>query len=445
MKRISFLIFFIFSLSAKADPNFSVMNWYEEVDLDASGRSARVVIRGKAENLERHQVMTAFAMSFGSKDAIEIDRVICDDALAKFSFRDNILKVMFPQPKTNDQIGVIEFYYKEKYSRVNNFLRQEAILIPASAAGAQARITINFPGYLESATFNPSLTKIGNSFVYNRIVPQEGVTEIIKLTEARSAWDVAVKVKVVSNNPLKNVAVIVPIYFQNPRQEVENYTTFASVKPAQQKTVSVSKVFNFNSEEREIEIVSKARIITGSASRHTEAMRVPGNYMKFSEEESALLSQVVNQIKQNPNYGDLPFYVKVGKFVNEFIKYDSSYIGKLPTLKEILRNPVGVCTEYARLYDALMRIAGVPSLVIYGAACGEYEKCQGHSWNMIYYDNRWIEVDPTWNLMSGIVSSSHVYFKDSNREDALVQYLKEQGAVQFSVEFAMKQVDDVIN
>ncbi|MES2677866.1 MAG: transglutaminase domain-containing protein [Pseudomonadota bacterium] len=70
-------------------------------------------------------------------------------------------------------------------------------------------------------------------------------------------------------------------------------------------------------------------------------------------------------------------------------------------------------TKYARLFTALTRLAEIFTITVEGIACGEYDHCQGHSWNMIYYNNQWLEVDPIWDLMSGIVSSSHVYMSDA--------------------------------
>jgi transglutaminase/protease-like cytokinesis protein 3 len=115
-----------------------------------------------------------------------------------------------------------------------------------------------------------------------------------------------------------------------------------------------------------------------------------------------------------------------------------SYGGKLPPLKEILRSRIGVCTEFARLYNSLARLAQIPSLMVEGAACGEYKDCRGHSWNVIYVDGKWIEVDPTWNLMSGIVSSSHIYFNDSGQGEVTTEYFNDN-KVRLELDFEMKK------
>ena len=74
-----------------------------------------------------------------------------------------------------------------------------------------------------------------------------------------------------------------------------------------------------------------------------------------------------------------------------------------------------------------------------GGACGEYDECQGHSWNMIYYGGQWIEVDPTWNLMSGIVSSSHVYFNDYGKGEIGVEYQDNGAVVKVKMDLEMEK------
>ena len=443
MRKLAAL-FFLASFSAYAEPELKILSWRENSEITANGKNSEILINGKTIGLGQNQFLTAFGIGFGSnEDLIKITNVICDGKPAKYSFAGNVLKIEFPKPKANNQLVSMSFAYEMQYAKVSRFLRQEIIDIPKSAAGADARVTLTFPREFESATFNPNITKSGNNFTYSNIsVPAGGVAEIVKLTESSGVFDVAVKVKIASEKPLKNLTITVPTYFQNPRQEVQNYTIFTNVKPLEQKTRGNDKIFIFNSNSREINVASKARITTGNKVRRMETALNPLDYMKVNEEETNLLLPILRKIKQDQNNRNWPLHIRIGKFVNEFIKYDKNYVGRLPSLKEILQNPIGVCTEYARLYDALLRVAGIPSFTIHGGACGEYDTCQGHSWNMLFHNNRWIEVDPTWNLMSGLVSSSHIYFKDSNRQDVIMQYFENQGGINSEIELEMKEVNN---
>jgi transglutaminase/protease-like cytokinesis protein 3 len=75
-----------------------------------------------------------------------------------------------------------------------------------------------------------------------------------------------------------------------------------------------------------------------------------------------------------------------------------------------------------------------------GYAFGEYDKFDSHAWNMIYVDGNWIYVDPTWNLSSGVVSSSHIYIKDNRKEELLLQFKGTGTDIKIERDFAIKEL-----
>jgi hypothetical protein len=431
------LIFLIFLFPKISYADIKILNWQENAQLTETGKNSEILVRGKVENIASNQFASAFTISFDPKQNIKINKVVFDYNVATYSFSNNALKVKFTPVKENNQNFTIYFTYTETYDKINEFLRLEEIYVPDFAAGADAKIAINFPGYLESATLNPNITKIGNSFVYNGKVGVGGINEAIKLTPAQSAWDVVVRVKMNSNQPLKKTSISFPNYFRNSGQKVENFSVAANVMPIKQSAAGNIRKLDFDSEKTQLVIENKAKILVSS---NREAIsRNSQNYLKVSQEEIFLLSNLLEDIHRNPRYQALPLYAKIGQFVHEFIKYDISYVGKLPKVKEIINNPIGVCTEYATLYNSLARLAKIPSLIVDGAACGEYNKCQGHAWNMIYYDNKWINVDATWDLMSGLVSSSHIYFNDNDEGEVKIQYIdNKEKIIDYNLDFEMK-------
>lgn len=441
-KNLISLAFLIFSLvnvsTAFAKPRLAILSWQENTNLLVTGKSSEISAQGKVTDFLPNQLMTSFTISFDPRRSIKIYQVTCDGRPADYSFKNNSLSIKFPSEKPNNAGVSFYFSYVETYQEINQFLRQEAITIPPFAAGANAQVIINFPGFLESTTLNPNLTKSGNSFVYNRVVPQSGVEEIIKLTDAAGVWNIDVKIKISASSALKNTTVTMPNYFKNGGQKVENFIIKSSVNPLGHSFGNDNKILKFNSDQNEILIENIARISTGKNNR-TRIERNPFNYLNISSEEQILLTPILEKIKQDPKYARLPLHAKIGEFVHNFITYDISYINKLPKLTEILQNPTGVCTEYSKLYNALARLAKIPSIVVEGAACGEYQKCNGHTWNMIYLNNEWISVDPTWNLMSGVISSSHVYFNDSVKNEVVVEYLDDKKTISSKIDFEMTQ------
>lgn len=424
--RIIFL-FFIF-ISHQASAGLVISSWRENALLTDDGKMSEILIRGQVRDIPSNQAISSFGINFGQNENIKIKRVISDDnpkissKEANYSFVSNILNIKLPQGKKNGEMVSIYFSYDQKYPIINQFLRQEAIYVPSMAVGARTKVVLNFSNYLESATFNPNVSKNGNSFVYSGVVPKNGVQEIIKLTPAQSNWNVAIKGEISASQSLGKVIAKVPVMFQSAHQKVSNYNITTSSLPLEENMDGDSKSFIFDTTAREILIDSTAQITTGVGSRG-EIKRNPADYLSVTDEDKILLTPILQKIQNYSGYGNIPLYAKIGNFVNKFIKYDISYTGKLPSIKSVMQNRIGVCTEYAQLFTALARLAGIPAIAVDGIACGEYGQCQGHSWNMIYYNNQWLEVDPTWDLMSGIVSSSHIYISDFGKSGIEVKYL----------------------
>jgi hypothetical protein len=442
LKIISVIFLFLFSFSSQADSNVIISKWQEETMLNATGKSSEILIEGLVKNLPANRVLDGFFFQFSKDRSIKITNIICNSKRATYSFKDNKLSIKFPSDKKNNDKVSVYISYNEIYEKVGEFLRQELIDVPPFAAGSQAKVVIRFPGYLESATLNPNIKKIGRGFIYNSIVPQEGVREIIKLTPAETVWDVTVKVKVNSNKPIESASVKTPFYFTNGGQEIKNFVIASNPPSSGEKDYKENRqIIKFDKPTTSILIENKARIFSGK--NHAKSIaRNPDNYLGYNQYESSLLKPLLSEISKSPKYQKLPLYAKIGKFVHDFIEYDLSYVGKLPNLETILKTKIGVCTEYAKLYDGLARVAGIPSLVVNGAACGDEDgKCRGHSWNLIYYNNHWMYVDPTWDLMSGNVSSSHVYFNDNNGDEIQIFYVSQhddEGA-ESKIDFEMKK------
>lgn len=65
----------------------------------------------------------------------------------------------------------------------------------------------------------------------------------------------------------------------------------------------------------------------------------------------------------------------------------------------------GICTDFAKKYAALMRVAGIPCKYI----TGKHNK-SSHAWNEIYINNEWITVDCVSNKYGGDTTGYEVEF-----------------------------------
>ena len=63
----------------------------------------------------------------------------------------------------------------------------------------------------------------------------------------------------------------------------------------------------------------------------------------------------------------------------------------------VLQNKRGVCDGYASLTVALLRAAGISAKYIPGYGYNNGSSIEGHAWTEAYVDNKWINMDTTWD------------------------------------------------
>jgi outer membrane protein assembly factor BamB/tetratricopeptide (TPR) repeat protein len=72
---------------------------------------------------------------------------------------------------------------------------------------------------------------------------------------------------------------------------------------------------------------------------------------------------------------------------------------------EVLEEMEGTCSEYAALYLALCRAAGIPARACVGFVASATGELVLHIWTQVYV-GRWIDVDPSWN--EAAVDAAHI-------------------------------------
>ncbi len=76
------------------------------------------------------------------------------------------------------------------------------------------------------------------------------------------------------------------------------------------------------------------------------------------------------------------------------------------TAEEAWKLGMGVCQDYAHIYETLLRLSGIPARYVCGLMLGEGAS---HAWVEALCDGRWIGLDPTNNCL---VSDSHIKLGD---------------------------------
>jgi hypothetical protein len=433
-----FFFLLIFCQSAFADNKIKVINWQEEISLTNQGKSGIITIEMQVVNLAKNYLINSYQIASSSKN-IRYSQVLIDGSLADFQQNSGVLNIKFNQPKRNYDNFKISYRYDEIYPQVQNHLRQEAVYVPNFAGNANYKVIFNYDQKYDLLTIHNNAQKVKNengfSLIFQGVASQTGYLEKIRLTSSSAKWQAIVRNIISLENTNGTLEAKTPILFRDGPQLVEKQDLTSTLNSIDRGTDKKNIFFKFktNPEVSKIIIENKAIVITGKKNQNI-FQHNPLNYQEFSSDEELAVSSLVNQAKNNSQYQNLPLHAKLTMFVHDYIKYDYSLYGKEPNLEEIVNNKIGVCSEYARLLNAMARVAKIPAITINGLAINEKNKFEAHAWNALFVDGGWIFVDPTWGLSSGNVSSSHIYLRSQGSKDIELKFIGNKDA-NFSADF----------
>ncbi|MGL5067841.1 MAG: transglutaminase-like domain-containing protein [Sarcina sp.] len=97
-----------------------------------------------------------------------------------------------------------------------------------------------------------------------------------------------------------------------------------------------------------------------------------------------------NQIVENAT-SDYQKAQDIYVWISENVKYDTSAYGTKDPAIYAFEHEKAVCTGFAGLYSAMCRDIGLSVRQIGGIGNG-----QEHTWNQVYVDNKWVNVDCTF-------------------------------------------------
>jgi transglutaminase-like putative cysteine protease len=153
---------------------------------------------------------------------------------------------------------------------------------------------------------------------------------------------------------------------------------------------------------------------TGELTRGNK--EIPANYAYFLLPDTYVITGTskVKEVLDNVyevGYDDRRFAEELCNWAGTNITYSLSY--STPTSEEVLESRTGQCRDYANVYLALARTAGIPARRVSGwvvstwqppagwefivGTTPEGKPIGGHAWTEVYLPNGWTPVDPTAN------------------------------------------------
>ena len=272
-------------------------------------------------------------------------------------------------------------------------------------------------GYKNLGLTQNILTKESNNiYTYFGNCPQETIFDIIHFSPEKTYWKAEAKTFLNNTQKIKYDATFYfPRYYRGGKLNNTFYKITSSKNESYKEDTIVYNDLKFKVDvpTPNQETVS-ANLNTGFINDLNGDFKVyiPESYYAINDTDipQEIKSKVQEIINNNP---DKPYYYSIGKFINSYMTYNISYLGKTFTAKQIYDNKQGVCEHYTILYNTMLNSIGIKSLYISGWAFQRDEisgnqDTIGHAWTVALIDNKWIELDATWGLFEGI-PSGHIF------------------------------------
>ena len=316
---------------------------------------------------------------------------------------------------------------RERYK----FFRQEFYGLSESLSGQMGKYSLILKGSFEIVSFKDDFliknenNKKEKEYIWGGKVPVGGKRTLTKLSKNEAVWSVNCNTQIISRRGnLRNTVLKVPMGFVGGNNDIIKI----DYSSPQTKDILVDE------EKRIYEIKYKNTgysqgdfILRGQIKNRckgdwdvdlTDEM-IENNIPSEDKRDKKLLEKIARKIiedyDRNNKDNILVFmdYAKIGKWVNQNIRYDLNYSGRTEmTAMDIYNKRVGVCHHMTRLANALLYSLGYKVIYTNGFACesrDEFDQNCAHAWSLINVNGKWYPFDATWGILSGKLPVCHIF------------------------------------
>ena len=389
----------------------------------------------KAVELPSNSFFSSCSFGFVIGADIEILEFEKDGKKEEYDYSDYSLE--FKINLKNNQSNRIHIKYKESPSknkmtegekRERKFVRNNYYGLWKNIAGQRAKYVLCIKCDFEVIAFDETfLVKTGNKeYTWGGTVPPEGKRTVVKMSKSKGKFEFnySQKIRSLNNNPIKDTKMTVPVSFLGGNNEIikidstSNETNKITLNKEKgiyeihfKDTHSLDCSFNISGQ-----LINRCRgeWICELTDKQIED-NLPEDYKKNKKLFSDKAKQIIKEYDTNnkDNMIKVPDVVKIGKWVKKNVTYDLRYTGRNEIeATEILKNKIGVCHHFTKLFNALMYSLGYQVIYISGYALNKkdhYDKSDAHAWSLVKIKGKWLPFDATWGIFSGKLPVCHVF------------------------------------
>ena len=407
---------------------------YEEYDIHDVNYEIKAV--GLPENLFYNKIIEGFYPD----TLVEIIEFQIDGNNAKYNYKD--FRLEFDIHLRNLESNKIHLKYKESKlkltqedKRVRKFFRNDCYGISKNLKGQVGKFTLVLKCEFEIINFKDEIfikTKEGE-YECGGVVPPEGKRTFVRMSKkiGNISFKYTISIESIDKKPLKKTNLIVPLCFEGGNNIIkkknlscnnksDNNVEYKKDKKVYEiKFIDTDKSYGEFVIEGQLENKCKGKWNCDFNDKEIEE-QLSEEYKKDKERFKEISMKIINEYdeKHKNDLIKVTDFVKIGKWINQNIKYDINFHGKNEiTAIEIYNNRAGVCHHFTKLYNALMFSLGYQCIYVSGYATSKiiFNKDDGHAWSLIKVNENWLPFDSTWGIFSGKLPVSHLFISYFNR------------------------------
>ena len=389
----------------------------------------------KAVGIPANTFYSSASFAFYLDTSIEIIGFEIDGKKTNYTYENYLLK--FDTHLQNMDVKKIHIIYKESpiFNKLSpgeikqrKYYRSNFYGLESSIKGETAKYTLIIKADFEVVSFkNEFFIKTNDKeYTWGGKVPPEGRRTIVNFSKSKTKFEfeMLTRIQSTNNKPLEKTELKIPFSFKGGNNELikfdysceqtDNITidnekrkyiiNFIKIKECYGEFIIKGELMNRCSGEWECDLTDEE-----IESKIPEDFKY--NKEKFKENAETIIKNY-DMMHKNENI-ELTEFVKIGKWVNENIKYDIRYKGREEiSATETFNNKAGVCHHITKLYNAFMYSLGFKCVYVSGYAMDKkisFSNEEAHAWSLFKINGKWLPFDATWGFFSGKLPSSHIF------------------------------------
>ena len=415
--------------------NLLTKNWNEKCFVYDDYDLHDVNYELKAVGIPSNTFYSSASFAFYLDTSIEIIGFEIDGKKSNYTFDNYLLK--FDTHLQNLDVKKIHIIYKESpiFNKLSpgeikqrKYYRTNFYGIDSNIKGQTAKYTLIIKADFEVVSFKDQFFIKTNDkeYTWGGKVPPEGRRTIVSFSKSKVnfEFEMLTRIQSIYNKPLEKTELKIPFSFKGGNNEIIKFDYSCqqtdNIKEDKEKREYVINFIKIKENYGEFIIKGELRNrcsgewICDLTDEEIES-KIPDDFKynkeKFKENAETIIKNYDMMHKNDAI--EVTEFVKIGKWVNENIKYDIRYKGRENiSATETFNNKAGVCHHLTKLYNALMYSLGFKCVYVSGYAMDKkvsFSNEEAHAWSLFKINGKWLPFDATWGLFSGKLPSSHIF------------------------------------